>query len=435
MDVDETTEWLSRSRVAFDAVDPDDVPDEQLEPLLSFVGDARVVALGESMHRTHEFLAWRNRLLRFLVERAGFTAIVLESGVVEGLTVDDWVRSGEGRLRDVLNDGVTYHFGKCQETLDLVVWLREKTVAGAPVRFYGMDVPDSASSSLPAMQHVVTFLDSADPHYARHVRDILLPEFEYLPADRSGLARAATALHAYLGLAEERRRAMTSAISGMTERVRARRTDYVQAGADANVVDVAVRAAELARSTDGFLAAMAEGASRTWAPANIRDSAMADAVEWVLQREERVVLFAANGHVRTTPYLAPPFVTEPLATVGTHLRGRLGDDLRVIGTTFGGGAAWLHRPAPTDAPGHSTPFVQQLDRPRAETLDALLSTRAEGSFFVDLAGAPGSVDLVTGTHNGPEVELADVRASYDGILHVDRISPWHTWIDERGLWR
>ena len=209
----------------------------------------------------------------------------------------------------------------------------------------------------------------------------------------------------------------------------------MQAGADADVVDVAVRTAELARSTDAFLAAMAEGASRTWAPANIRDSAMADAVEWVLHREERVVLFAANGHIRTTPYLAPPFVTEPLATVGTHLRARLGDDLRVIGTTFGGGTAWLHRPAPTDAPGHSTPFRQQLDPPRAETLDALLSTRAEGSFFVDLAGAPASVDLVTGTHNGSEVELADIRASYDGILHVDRISPWHTWIDERGLWR
>lgn len=431
---DDLTDWLRTAAVRFDDSEPDDVSDAQLEPLLTFIGDARVVALGESMHRTHEFLAWRARILRFLVERAGFTAVVLESGFVEGHSVDDWVRTGEGSLRSVLTDSITYHFGKCQEAFDLVVWMRERAASGHPVHFYGMDIPDSAATALPAVREVIAFLDRADPPYAAHLRATLLRGFDHLPADRSGLARAAIAIQSYLALDDTRRHAMTSAINGMTERLRARATDYRTAGADPEQLAFATRASELARSTDAFLSAMAEGPTRTWAPANLRDSAMADTVEWILEREERVLVFAANGHVRKTPYLAPPFVSEPLATVGTHLAARLGRALRVIGTAFGGGEAWLHRPGPQDDPGHSTPFIEPLPSPRPDTLDGMLAARTSGSLFVDLAKAPDSIDEAVGTHNGPEVELADVRAAFDGILYVERLSPWRTWIDASGHW-
>ncbi|MBO9625837.1 MAG: erythromycin esterase family protein [Microbacterium sp.] len=431
---DALTDWL-RSAAPLGDADPDDVSDDELAPLLDVIGNARVIALGESMHRTHEFLAWRNRLLRFLVEHAGVTAIVLESGFPEAAVVDRWVRSGEGRLRTALDDGVTYHFGKCQETLDLVTWLRARRVSGgSPVAFYGMDIPASAATALPAITEVVDVLDRLDPEYGAHVRRTLLPFFRHLPSDRSGLAWAATAIRSYLDVEEPQRHRLTAGINALAERVRARAVDYLRDGADPDAVARAVRSAEVARGADAFLAAMLDGPTRTWPAANIRDSTMADTVEWILRREQRVLLFAANGHIRRTPYLAPPFVPAPLTTVGAHLAHRLGADYRVIGTTFGAGDAWLHRPSPDDAPGHSTPFVQLLDVADDGTLDALLADARQGSFLVDLATAPPAVDSATGTRNGPEIELADVRASFDAILHVARITPWHTWIDDRGRW-
>ncbi len=428
-------DWVNTAAVPFDDVDPDDVSDAQLAPVLDLVGDARVVALGESMHRAHEFLGWRNRMLRFLVERAGFTALVLESGFTETARVEDWVASGSGRLRSVLDDGLTYHFGKCQESLDLVTWMRERRATGGPeVRIHGMDIPASASGPLPALDAAVALLDDADPAYAAHIRGTLIDAFGFLPHDRSGLAWAAIAIRAYLDLDAPRRHALTAGIGALVERMRAKATDYAAVVGDTRRVATAIRAAEVARGADAFLAAMIEGPTRTWSAANIRDSTMADTVEWILRTEPRVLVFAANGHVRKTPYLAPPFVAEPLATVGTHLAARLGDDYRVIGTTFGGGEAWLHRPRPDDRPGHSTPFVQRLGAPRPDSLDSMLMRARSGSFLVGLADAPADMDQAVGTHNGPEVELADVRSSFDAILHIERISPWHTWIDERGRW-
>lgn len=438
MTSDVFAEWIKRKSVTV-AADPASTTDAELAPLLDWIGSSRVVALGESMHRTHEFLAWRHRIFRFLVEHAGFTALVLESGFVEGATVDRWVSHGEGRLRHALDEGITYHFGKCQESLDLLTWMRERNVSGAPpVRFYGMDLPDSAASALPAIVAVHEFLQTADPYYAAHIDDTLLTAHGFLPDDRSGLARAAPAIQAYLALDQGTRDAITARISGLVERIRARQTDYLQQGVDAAEAAKVLRAAEVARGADAFLAAMIDGPTRTWPGANIRDVTMADTVEWILAREERVLVFAANGHIRKTPYLAPPFVPAPLATVGTHLHARLGTDYTVIGTTFGGGEAWLHRPRPEDPPGHSTPFVEPVGTLRTESLDRRFADARHGSFLLDLGSAPPTVsgvfEQILGTHNGPELELADVRGSYDVMLHVDRVTPWHTWIDARGHW-
>lgn len=439
MTSDAFADRLARTAPVFPDTAPEDIPDAVLEPLLGMIGTSRVVALGESMHRTHEFLVWRQRLLRFLVEHAGFTALAIESGFPESEAIDRWVIRGEGGLRQALEDGITYHFGKCQEALDLVVWMREHNVAsGSPVHFYGVDVPDSAASALPAVSAVVDFLAEADPEYAEHVRRTLIDAHDHLPSDRSGLARAAPMIQSYLAVDTARRQAISAGISGLVERVRARQTDYRANGVKADAIDRAIRAAEVARGADAFLAAMVEGPTRTWPAANIRDSTMADTVQWILQREERVLLFAANGHVRKMPYLAPPLVTEPLATVGTHLSSRLGADYTVIGTTFGGGEAWLHRPGPDDPPGHSTPFTEEIGPLRPESLDRHLGDAGRGSRLIDLRSAlaevAASLESVRGTHNGTELEVADVRASFDLILHVDRVSPWHTWIDAHGHW-
>jgi erythromycin esterase len=62
---------------------------DDLGPLRTIVNQARVVALGESGHGIHEFLAFRNRLLAFLVKEMDFTAIAVETGFSESLLADD----------------------------------------------------------------------------------------------------------------------------------------------------------------------------------------------------------------------------------------------------------------------------------------------------------------------------------------------------------
>ncbi len=429
--------WLRAEAPRLRTVDPDDPDDSDLEPMLDIVGDARVVAVGESMHRVHEFLALRHRIFRFLVRRAGFTTLVMESGLPEGLRVDDWLREGTGGLRAALSAGITYRFGACEEMLDQLTWMRQRNAGGEhPVRFAGMDVPDSSASAFPGVVAALELLDRADPAYAAHVRQEVLPLFDYLPEDRTGLAQSATAIQAYLALDADLQRRLSSAIGDLVARMRARRTD-MRLLAPAARVDEAIRAAESARAADDFLHAMTSGPTRTWPAANIRDAWMAESVERLLDREPRILVAAANGHVQRTPFSAPPFVPEPMATMGGHLSAALGDDLVVIGTAFGGGEAWLHRPDPEDPPGHSRPFVQPLAPLREDSVDAAIARTGTGDVLIDLRRLPPeaatALDRSAGLHNGDVLQPLAVREAFDAIAFVRTITPWHTWIDDRGV--
>lgn len=435
-------DWLRTNARALRTLDPDDPDDADLEPLLDIVGDARVVAIGESMHRVHEFFQLRHRILRFLVRRAGFTALVMESGVPEGRIVDHWIRTGQGRLREVLSKGIGYRFGHCEEMLDQLTWMRERAVStGSAPRFAGMDLPDSSASALPGVLAALDTLDAADPEYAAHARATLVPLFDYLPRDRTGLAQAAPSIQAYLALPAERRAALTVGIAALAARTRARRVDGITAlggGDDATErMDAAIDAACSARAADDFLQAMTSGAVRTWPPANIRDAWMADAVERILEREPRVLVAAANGHVQRTPFSAPPFVPDPMTTMGGHLADRLGPDLVVIGTAFGGGEQWLHRPDPADPPGHSRPFVAPIGPLDPGSVDAALTGSGIGDALIDLRTAPpaaaAALDATTGSQNGDVLQPLRARAAFDAIAYVRTVSPWHTWIGDRGV--
>lgn len=98
---------LAELAVDLRTLDPLDDDLDDLTSLADMVGDARIVALGENAHFVHEFYLARHRIVRFLVERLGFRAFCLESGLVEGFAVNDWVRGGAGDLDRLLTCGFT----------------------------------------------------------------------------------------------------------------------------------------------------------------------------------------------------------------------------------------------------------------------------------------------------------------------------------------
>jgi hypothetical protein len=72
-------------------------PLDDLEPLRDILDGARVIALGEHSHFIREFAAMRQRLLRFLVERCGFTVLAFEYGFAEAIPIEAaFTRTGFG---------------------------------------------------------------------------------------------------------------------------------------------------------------------------------------------------------------------------------------------------------------------------------------------------------------------------------------------------
>lgn len=388
--------------VRLDGLDPV-APLDDLEPLAAAIGAARVVAIGENAHGIREFYRWRHRLTRFLVERMGFTAFAMESGFSEGLAVDEWVRGGPGDLQRVADEGITYSMGRCAEMRDHLRWMRD---ARPPLSFWGLDVPGSTASSLPALEHVQRYLAEVDEGAAQ-----LVAELAELVGRYAG-EHMLPALGAYTALDRADRDAMTALFAELSTRFDALEPAYAAAGGDFPVVRHELRLAAL---LDQAMRSYAGGIAEHPGIA-ARDRGMAETVFWLLDRlgpDARIVISAANSHLQRTPVITP-HVTVPAA--GHHLATRLGEHYLVIAGTCTGGWTTGRRAAP-ERPGGVAITAVELAPPSEGSIEAVLAA-VPGVSVTDLRGARG---LGSGPHRirvGTGYQEAPVPDAYDLVANL-----------------
>jgi erythromycin esterase len=117
--------------------------DDDLAAFDRIVGDARVVALGESTHGTSEFFLVKHRLLEHLVRTRGFSAFAIEANQLAVETLNRYVQGGPGTASDAMR--VMFAVWNTEEMLELVVWMRAWNAAnpGRAMRFLGYDMQDN----------------------------------------------------------------------------------------------------------------------------------------------------------------------------------------------------------------------------------------------------------------------------------------------------
>jgi len=316
--------------------------DSDLLPLESAIGTARVVALGEPMHGAREPLAFRNRLIRFLVERMGFTAIALESGFTESISARPFIERGDGDAETATRTGLSGWLGRYPQSRELIQWMRDYNAAAASaghhrIRLYGFDMPDGGRKDGPwlAMDSALTFLARADPTAANKIRVSLgdslsgidASQFGPLPADAR--VKFETSLEAVAKAIQKSRKSLIANSSD---------DDYRWA---VHNLDAARQLAKCLAITPPPGAGM-----RLWVGTmTCRDSAMAENVEWALKnegRQGRLLVFGHDGHVMSTREDGRRMasIKEKPLLMGLPLRREYGKDLYIIAmvcaTTSGG---------------------------------------------------------------------------------------------------
>jgi erythromycin esterase len=348
---------------------------DDLEPLRTLIGDAQIVGIGESAHNVREYQQVRHRLVRFLVERMGFSIVALESGFSEGLAVGRWVR-GEGRdEEDVAARGLTYGFGQTAETRALLTWLREHNRRGGDVRFAGLDLPADLGSPLPSLDGVERYLAGADPG-AGHI-------LEQIRTYAKGWASPHTmaAFRAYAQTPAADRDALTIRLSELAARVDALRPLYARRGA-ATGFATARHELRLAVLLDQMLRAQlaAVNGSGAYATVNVRDTAMAETAQHLLQQaagRPRMVISAANTHLQRIPISLGGTFEVPV--LGSHLATAQPTGGYVsIAVTCGAGRTPTRRPAPGTERGVEVLTVD-LAEPAPGSIEALLAPGAPGT--------------------------------------------------------
>jgi erythromycin esterase len=401
--VSEIASYVTERAIALRTIDPD-APFDDLEPLVEHLRGARVVAVGESAHYVREYALLRHRLLRFLVQRCGFTTFALESGFSEGRAVDAWVRGGPGDVWTVAREGITYLMGRGAELRDQLRWMR-----GAGVPFVGLDVPGSTASPLTALANIRRHLEPNDPDAAAMV-DRLLGRAEAY-ADEHTL----TAIGNYTALDRAARDAMTAGLAELAVRM-----DALPAG-DPDDHDTARHELRLVclldQSLRGHAARLLDGESMH-AAVSARDLGMAETVFRTLDRggpDTKIVIGAANGHIQRTPFALPG---GALPVTGSHLAAWLGDAYVAIAGTATAGTTTTRRADPEAAGGVAVVDVA-LDEPVDGSIEALLT----GPAVVDLRDARGRMPGPDRIRVMDTYQPTPVLDAFDLVAVLPRISP------------
>src|SRR5215210_7822267 len=146
-----------------------DVSDE----ILSLVGTASFVLIGEASHGTHEFYKYRAEITKRLIEEKGFAAIAVEADFPDAYRVNSFVR-GAGKdktAEESLSDFRRFPLWMWRnfDVVDFVEWLKahnDKLEINQKIGFYGLDLYSLHSS----MEAVLDYLEKIDPEAAKRAR-------------------------------------------------------------------------------------------------------------------------------------------------------------------------------------------------------------------------------------------------------------------------
>ena len=375
---------------ALHGIDPN-LPMDDLAALQPALASARIVALGEATHGSHELFVLKHRLVRFLVERMGFNTFAIEAGFSAALKVNDYVLWGKGDSAAAIA-GLHVWTWDTEEVAELVQWMRgynQDPLHRRKVKFVGLDMQFSSDEALA----LATYLGKLDPALAASLKPLedrsLVGRDDPLPIEKGkALLQIADAVCARLG------------------------------GQQGEEGIVAVRQAAILRQS--ILAMIApshlEGAI-------LRDAAMAANALWLLENQGpagKMILWAHNAHVATRGYPAE------YVTMGASLREALGPQLYVIGLLFNQGALRARSPGVTD----TGVLVHQVPPAPSASVEGVLARVGLPLFAVDLRASAlelwkenrGSRSV--GSLYAPKMPLEAIipRATYDGIIFVDRIT-------------
>ncbi|MFJ3902732.1 erythromycin esterase family protein [Streptomyces sp. NPDC090025] len=390
------------------------------------VGSAKVVGIGEATHSSGDFFRAKHRMFEQLVERQGFTTFALEANWSAGLRVDDYVRTGKGDIRKIMDEEFvnSYAFWNTEEYLDLFTWMRQHNVRhpGHPVRFMGNDLGYAG----PELFDRVT-------GYVARTRPALLPRFQelYRGSRPTGTGVECDVdvdawMNAYLVKPEAERKALGANVNRaltLLEGLRPAAGDGPAAREAHTWAVQHARAIAQVGTEYAFGLTTPEGLKEAML---YRDRVMAEnTVWWQRHTGDRMVVSAHNAHLAYETVWPEQYPR----TQGAFLRDLLGRDYVAVGASFGRGSFNAHD---VEQPGEPVRAVT-VGPLGADSNAHVLDRVAARPFLVDLRTAtPAARDWLNGARPTRSIGTAypwpasvtpvRLAASYDAVLHFPEIS-------------
>ncbi|MDR2148776.1 MAG: erythromycin esterase family protein [Tannerella sp.] len=330
--------------------EPDGGDTKDLKILDQFVGNSKVVALGEVTHGSSEIFKMKNRIIRYLADNKGFDIFSIEANMPEAYKVSDYAIRGEGDPKKLIA-GMYFWTWRTEEVLNMVEWMRKFNQPKQRIEFTGFDMQ----------------------YYSGSINE-LLDAFQ----EKKEVSDQINELQKIL--------------DGIRNRSQQNRGMISLAYNEAKTIDSLIMSVNSGIETSSF-----PTDKKNWLKQNItvikqylemnnsqwRDKCMAENFLWIKDNnpDSKLVIWAHNAHIQKTNQM-----------MGDHLAKRLGNEYVTFGFSFFDGSYTA-----TGSKGLTSYEAQQA---YPGTLEYLLEQLKEPIFILDLkqikADNPKELEWLTG---------------------------------------
>jgi erythromycin esterase len=259
--------------------------ENELDSLLSAIGNSRIVLLGEASHGTAEFYQWRAAITRRLIQEKGFTIVTVEGDWPDAYALNQYIHGAGSpqRAQQVLQafDRWPTWMWANTEIAQLAEWMRTHNAqTKEKASFYGLDV-----YSLWESLEQLTALQSSDPETAALARQALQC-FDGYRGDEQAYAAATL-----------RGKRCKDTLALLLNHVQTR----YAAASDTARFNI-VQNTQVAVNAEAYYYAMVRDDAESW---NIRDQHMAATLDRLLQLHgpaSKLIVWAHNTHVGDARY-------------------------------------------------------------------------------------------------------------------------------------
>lgn len=287
------TEWVNNSLIPIKYVTAEN-GFEDIKPLDTLIGNARIVELGECTHGSSEIFSMKHRMLEYLVKEKGFTVFSMEANMPEAYALNKYILHGEGDPKELIRN-MYFWTWYTQEVLDMVEWMKKYNdtskvklmFAGFDMQFPGVPakiVRDYATLYLPSL---LTSINNYDTLY---LQNHTLKDFKK-------------------SIAKQLQQYANIIIDGFNSLDKSKKdTSFIWALQNAKILLQ--------------YAVMAENVKTI---GEKRDEAMAENVQWISDQnpDAKMVIWAHNEHIRKA--------TRWIKPMGYYLNEKFGTQMITIG--------------------------------------------------------------------------------------------------------
>jgi erythromycin esterase len=259
-----------------------------LTPLFDWIGDSRIVMLGEATHGTHEYYQWRTFITRRLIEEKGFHFIAVEGDWPDCYRLNRFVKGYDVDNKSAFH--VLHAFDRWPtwmwanwEIMALADWLQQHNrslPANKKAGFYGLDV----YSLWESMDSIMQYLKKTDPAALRIAEDAF-DCFEPYRRDEGRSYAQSTLL-----VPEACQQEVVQLLKEIQRKLPQYNTDHEN-------VFSAEQNAFITVNAEKYYRTMVMGGPHSW---NVRDRHMSDTLERLLNfhgKNAKAIVWAHNTHV------------------------------------------------------------------------------------------------------------------------------------------